>query len=351
MLLCLTNLTATAQTQVNAGAVNGVLNPTFFSGSDIGAKVNTAFSSGIGKTVRIPVGTYSFSTTMGIPAAGYELLCDAGAVLNYTGSGDAITLPSTTTGTADTGVDGQGGCHLTGTASAKSGVHLFPSNHTFVRNLEITGFSNGYGIYNTGANAVEISANNIRLNLTGIYLTGVTTALGNYAANAVHISNNEIVNNSEWGIDSENSHCFCSWNLGNLIIGNTIENNANGVELNWEVGTTVEANYFENAGVNLGIGNGLDNVYGVNVLHNYFTGDSGNPESISLGYGIGFDFEDNSVLGSTELVYPSNNKTTACFINKTYGPNGSDANIRGIGTNYLVSSAAAEICNHNVPGN
>src|ERR1700722_3585460 len=53
-----------AQTQVVAASVNGVLNPTQFAGADIGDQVNHAWASNLGKTVRIPPGSYSFSTTI-----------------------------------------------------------------------------------------------------------------------------------------------------------------------------------------------------------------------------------------------------------------------------------------------
>jgi hypothetical protein len=333
-----------AQTQVNAAAVNGVLNPVYFSGADIGAKVNAAWSSGIGTTVRIPAGTYSFSTTINHPGSGFTLQCDAGAVLNYVGSGDAVVIPGTANApTAASGIDGEGGCLINGTSAGRSAIHLQPANHIYIRNMRLTGFSSGYGIYNTGANSVGISGNNIRNNKTGIYLTGVANSNGGFAANSVRIYDNEIVNNAQWGLDSENSHCACTQNIGNQIMGNVFEGNGNGVELNWDIGATVEGNYFENSGVNLGLGNGLDNVFAMNVLHNHFTDGTANPEGISLGYGIGFDLEDNDEVGASE---------SQCFINKTYGPNGSDNGIRGVGTNYLLSAPPShEICNHSTPGN
>jgi parallel beta-helix repeat protein len=157
----------------------------------------------------------------------------------------------------------------------------------------------------------------------------------------VNIRDNEIVNNTSWGIDSENSHCACGPNVGNQIVDNTVELNGRGIELNWDQGTTVEGNYIENSGINLGLGNGLDNVFSINVLHNHFTDGGGMPEGISLGYGIGFHFEDNEEIGQSSLH---------CFINKTYGSNGSDSGVRGIGTNYLLSGGN-EVCNHGTAGN
>jgi hypothetical protein len=56
-----------AQTQVTAAVVNGVLNPTQFSGSDIGQQGNAAWASGLGKTVRIPAGSYSLQAARPAP--------------------------------------------------------------------------------------------------------------------------------------------------------------------------------------------------------------------------------------------------------------------------------------------
>jgi hypothetical protein len=319
---------ALSQTVVVAGSVNGVLNPTQYAGSDIGAKVNTAWKSG--KTVRIPWGTYSFSTTIAHPGEGYELECDAGAVLDYTGSGDAITMPGAGTGTHVAGIDGDGGCLLQGNATAQSGIHLNPSGHAFVRNIRIWGFTNanhGYGIYDTGANSVELNNIDSEHNTVGVYLTGVTSGGNGYAANAVHIEDSEISSNSTWGVISEDSGCACTQNLGNVISNNVLEGNGSGdLYLDWEFGTTVSGNYFESSGINIELGNG-QNVWGVNIGHNYFSASSAVESNITIRYGSNFNIEENAVIGGT---------ASGCFANvitNPWGPN----NLRGVGTNYTPS--------------
>jgi hypothetical protein len=305
----------------------------YFSGADIGAQINTAWGSGQGKTVRVPAGTYNFTTSIEHPGVGYELQCDAGAVLHYTGSGDAIILPSTSGATTDgAGIDGEGGCQLTGTSSGKSGIHIHSSVHTFVRNMQISGFTGGYGIEISGGQSVGIAGNDIYSNKTGIYMVGES---GGFAVVGTRIYDNNIHDN-QWGVDSENVHC-CSTNNGNFIISNVIENNTvGGVALNWEHGAVVESNYFENAGVQIEIGVGSDNVYAVNIVHNYFTE---NPsDTIQLGYGIGFHFEDNSGVPGT---------APKCFINEVTGSLGGLSGVRGVGTNYPGS--AAEFCKHETP--
>jgi len=68
---------------------------TDFSGTDIGAKINAAFTSCSGLcSVTVPPGVYSYATTINIPIiaqGGNGLLCDSVSTrLRYTGSGDAV---------------------------------------------------------------------------------------------------------------------------------------------------------------------------------------------------------------------------------------------------------------------
>lgn len=331
-LLCLLSAMAcAAQTVVTAGSVNGVLNPTQFSGGDIGAQINTAWGSG--HTVRVPSGVYSFSTTINHPGAGFKLECDAGAVLNYTGSGDAITLGLSSSGSnLNAGIDGNGGCLIQGGPSAQSAIHIYPSNHTFVRNLRITGFTNagkGYGIYDTGGNSVEIDNMSIYGNRTGIFLTGMSQSTSNYAANAVHVADSEISGNAAWAIESDSGNCQCSQNLGNVFTSNVFEGNGLGdLRLNWEYGTSVTSNYFESPGIAVNIGE-THNAWGVSVSHNYFTAGPTNPGRVTIGYGSFFNIEENAELGTTSL---------GCFVNVITGTNGvqgASLNKRGVGTNMV----------------
>ena len=337
LLLPLCPTISHSQTVVTAGSVNGVLNPTQFAGSDIGAQINTAWKSGA--TVRVPAGSYTFSTTIVHPGAGYKLECDTGATLTYTGSSDAITLANGNLGNnQDAGIDGDGGCVLRGTSSAQSGIHIFPSNHTFIRNIRITGFTNtnyGYGIYDTGANSVEINNVSIFGDRTGVYLTG--NASGN-ASNAVHIADSDISNNSGLGVDSEPNGTCCTENLGLSITNNVFEGNQGGgdIRINNDQGASVTGNYFESNGVGVNIGP-TTNEWGITVEHNYFS--QGNPESIELGYGTDFNIVHNT-------LYHSANTTSGCFINVTTGGSGGTGRIRGVGTNASGGASVGEFCNY-----
>jgi hypothetical protein len=321
---------------INGASVNGVLNPLYYSGADVGAQINAAWASGQGKTVRVPTGTYSFSTTIVHPGTGYMLICDAGATLQYNGASDAITLANGNPGAnQDAGIDGDGGCALKGTSSATSGIHIFPSNHTFVRNIRISGFTNGYGIKDTGGNSVELTNISAFGNKTGVFVTGMTIGSSGFAANAVHLSHSDISANSQWGFVSDNSGCGCTNNLGNTLISNVFEGNGAGdVYLNWDYGAIVMGNYFESIGPGVQIG-ATQNTWGITVRGNYFSSTSATRDRITIGYGDWFNIEENAELGATG---------TGCFIDVTTGGSGYASNKRGVGTNRKMSTN--EWCNH-----
>lgn len=325
-----------AQTTVTAAAVNGVLNPTQFPGSDLGAQVAAAWASGLGKTVRIPAGNYnSFNTPIVLPGAGYTLQCDVGAILNYTGSGAAITIGSDGNIVTDTGVDGQGGCLLNNSGSASYGIEIFPSNHTFIRDMRITGFS--YGIFDYGGNNLTLENLLVQHNSTGIVITN-NAYLNGYAANAVHLSHSEVSSNATWGFYSEaSSTTCCALNYGTVVTDNVFEQNGSGdVWLDWDKGAYVSGNYFESGGTGVSLGT-FNNVWGITVAHNYFTSSSSTGDRITVGYGTYFHIEENAENGATS-------NPPGCFIDIVTGPNGGSGYFFGGGTNFVQS--AHEWCKH-----
>jgi hypothetical protein len=338
------NLTVTGTS--NSGpttttSINGVLNATSFSGSDIGAKVNAAFASlTSGGTVGIPAGTYTLSTTIILPNAGYHLTCDAGTILNYTGTADAILIPSSSgvPGQANLGVNGQGGCLLQKSGQTGNGIHIGPSNQTYVTGMRIEGFQNG--IFIAGGNGVQILNNTLKGNSRGLALTTVT----NYAPNAVHVSFNEFANNG-WGVYSYNSGAYASQALGNVYRANVFEGNLSGdLYLAWDAHTVVEDNYFENSLVGVSIGTGLDNVYDIHVEKNYFAPDTYRSE-VEIGYGFDFFIEENHAEPANRQVLSN------CSINIISGPNGSAANVVAVDAfsqHYTKVNIpnANEICSH-----
>jgi hypothetical protein len=78
---------------IAAASVNGVVNPAFYSGSDIGGQINNVFAKGDGcAEVHIPAGKYVYATTirMSRPCQSLSGAGSALTSLEYSGSGDAI---------------------------------------------------------------------------------------------------------------------------------------------------------------------------------------------------------------------------------------------------------------------
>ncbi len=130
-------------------------------GSDIGDRINHALKScGLQCTVYIPPGNYSFATTIRLelnPFGKYKLSGDPGAVLTYTGTGDAITTPvNNLQGSSQLLIEG---FQLRAIRMPPPGSTLLPTNRITVRNMVITGFSGGDGILVEGTNSSNIYDN------------------------------------------------------------------------------------------------------------------------------------------------------------------------------------------------
>jgi hypothetical protein len=93
LLILVAALAGYAQTDANGASTSGILNANSFPGSDIGEKVNAAFSAcSLSCTVRIPAGKYSFNTTIKMTSTGQSLIGDGSnaTIMTYTGSGDGV---------------------------------------------------------------------------------------------------------------------------------------------------------------------------------------------------------------------------------------------------------------------
>ena len=71
-----------------------------------------------------------------------------------------------------------------------------------------------------------------------------------YAANAIHVTNNQITSNSQWAIFEDTvmvGHGLTEA-MNNLYMGNNLEANAGAIYLTRSRGTVISANYFEGSG-------------------------------------------------------------------------------------------------------
>ncbi|HET6218151.1 MAG TPA: hypothetical protein VFE27_14095 [Acidobacteriaceae bacterium] len=296
-------------------------------GIDIGDRVNhTLKNCALQCTVYIPAGNYSFATTIHLelnPFGKYKLSGDPGAVVTYTGTGDAITtLVNNLAGSSQLLVEG---FQLRGNPHAIAGIHTMPTNRITIRNMVITGFTAGDGILVEGTNSSNIYDNLISSNKNGIRLIptlcggqplqcGASVNGSPYAANAIHVTYNQITSNSQWAIfeDTPIIGHGLSEALNNLYMGNDFELNGGAIYLTRSRGTVIEANYFEQSPreVVLGIPNAGSGyrAYGPVVRDNYFTTSNGTP------YNIEIENADSAMIeGNSELVASIGPKN--CFVN------------------------------------
>jgi parallel beta-helix repeat protein len=327
LLLAASPFTRVAQARYAPSPQTPVL-ATSVDGSDIGDRINHALKAcALQCTVHIPAGNYSFATTIQLelnPFGKYKLSGDPGAVLTYTGSGDAITTTiGIQPGASQLIIEGFQLAGL-GTKSRAAGIHLLPTNRVTVRNMNISGFSDG--ILVEGTNSSNIFDNLISNNKNGIRLTPTVCSTSHpihcgpsvdgfpYAANAIHVTDNQITNNSQWAIfeDAVMVGHGLTEALNNLYMGNNLEGNAGAICLTRSRGTVISANYFEGSGreVVLGLPNGGSGyrAYGPIVRDNYFTTTASTPYNIEIQNADSALIEGNSELVAT--IGPKN-----CFVN------------------------------------
>ena len=369
-------------------SINGDINAALQAGSDIGVKISAAITQCSAKCrILIPPGNYSYSTTISLPLnifGTYTLNGDPGAVLTYTGSGDAIFTPI--------GVNGPGesqliieGFQLNGNGTATAGIHLYPTNRVTIRNMNIQGFSNGDGIRIEGTNSSNIYDNLISNNKNGIHLiptlcntsfpyTCSPTGSGSntFTPNAIHVFANQIAVNSLWAIwnDRASNPGGLTGSLNNSYRDNDLENNGtspNGGAIydTHSRATVIEGNYFEGSPHHvvlgeLGAGSAL-NTAGPVVRDNYFTtsppiAPATKQYNIELQNTVDALIEGNAELGSAGI-----GSATNCFINAaTNGEtrtligrnaifqNSTDASgnqicVNGTGVNALVGGGSATL--------
>ena len=143
----------TPNTSGGASSVNAAV----YGGADIGARVNTAIGwlptvtqngqTWTQGTIIIPAGNYTFSTTINLNSPYLDLHCEQGAILTYTGSGDAIRiLPSVQITGASATQPNQGpsveNCSIYNTsATAVSAIHAGDISKIHLTNVAVNNFT------------------------------------------------------------------------------------------------------------------------------------------------------------------------------------------------------------------
>ena len=114
--------TSSSQT-LNVPNLNNIEYADQYPGSDIGAQINNAIASSSSATPEIRVtASSSFSTTINIGSGKLPLIvCDAGVVLTYTGSGTSTIINTTLGANALWGIEG---CDVPGTNNTGTGLSI-----------------------------------------------------------------------------------------------------------------------------------------------------------------------------------------------------------------------------------
>jgi len=307
---------------------NSVINAAQEAGADIGAKVTAALALCSNNCeVDIPAGIYTQTTTIAPPLntfSAYRIRLLPGAVLNYTGSGCAVT--ATVAGGPTEGNFEIWGGQINGNPAALGGVCVQPTNKFHIHDMTIVGFdnSNGAGIWLEGPNAgtVEnnfVSNSGIGVLATPTFCTGASctpSTIGSpYSPNNINIINNVLPANG-WGIfyDDVTSGSGLTGALGVNISGNDVEEaTIGGINIGRSHAATIGPNnYFEldPIGIQVGISSGSNYFAsnGTRIVGNYFTVTTIQKYDILLANTMDTIIEGNS------QDYASENSSN-CFIN------------------------------------
>ena len=226
---------------------------------DMGQRVSKAFldlqapgNPEVG-TVYIPAGTYSFNQTMKVfPGSGHtgyreNLVCDAGAILNYTGSGDAFFSGINPAGIQEADVR-VFNCEINGNSTpGANGFHFSGFYGIYLENVKSRGFSKGHGFYFDGAGVVTAINASATSDRVGVYLTGNSTTVT--ASNAIHWFGG-LFQSDGWGWQDA-AGGTAGYSFGNTIDGATFEGNGHAgtesgdIDLQNTLNTTIQSSYFE----------------------------------------------------------------------------------------------------------
>lgn len=312
------------------------------SNKDLGEQVNAAFRECANAcTVNIPKGQYAFSTTIRFPVVSNgtaALKLDPGAVLTYTGSGYAIDVTGSG-GPSQANVVIEGG-RILGTRSGLAGIHLKAFNGATIRNIQISEFSGGAGIWNEGANTINIVFSVLSNNQDGLRNVGTVQNGSCYAANAVRVFGGYLIGNTRYGVFEDGSRssekgagCTVGPNIGNYFSTTFEQNGTNDDAKTGQVFVqycetcVFDSSYFEytagsSRGQSILIGDGTYKPDGVEVVHSIFAS-AGAKSTINNSSG-----QHTLIVGNNEVAKVTN------FLN-----NGSSARLLTVLHNRAVAAA------------
>jgi hypothetical protein len=261
-----TDVEASLNGILNAGACGSTNAPTWCSGSDIASWVNAAYSQcGNICTVYVPAGTYSTGNTINIPVVTNgtaALWIDNAATINYTGTGDAIYGSNAQVGRVRLKIFGGG--QIVGTSSAANCIHFGAFSGARVDDITCRNFTNGNGFYNQGTNTVDFYSCHAVSNQTGLHNVGVVVSGNNYAPNAIHWHGGDMDFNGVGAAGAPIATGSGSAYFEDGALSNTVGNSENNVvedtifELNGTVSTANTSNAY------------IQSCYGCILRNNYF---------------------------------------------------------------------------------
>lgn len=283
--------TRSATTDNDESASNNVMNvgrcrsnapPSWCSGSDVSEWVKAAFSQCRNSCrVKIPTGVYEYSTTISVPVAhlgSIALSCDAGAVLNYMGTGDAIAAIGSAHSAAGIVISG---CVIRGTKSGTNGIHTQAFNGATITGVTVQGFANGNGILNEGSNQIDILYSQELNNRYGIHNVGICKNGIGFSANVIRVIGGQIASNSGYGVFEDGSKS--SVRCGSAVGPNTANSYSTTFDFNGSSGGIAASAYLQFCNGCSIVNSYLEESVGLSANGNITIGDSSyQPKNITI---------------------------------------------------------------------
>jgi hypothetical protein len=214
---------------VTSTAVNGEINAGQLPGAstDIGNAINTYITAnGADQAFYVPAGTYNYATGISITQSGSQHVnvrcASRSSLLHYTGSGDAFYTTSGGSPTAQVAIQN---CAFSGTSSAANGIHAFFDQNLRLTNVQVSGFSNGNGVFGQGLIDSVMTGNDILSNKNNLYFVPDTG--DSFGANGNRVYGGSLQYASQYNYWDEGNLSVYGGDTGNILDGVTFEQSTN----------------------------------------------------------------------------------------------------------------------------